>query len=89
VGHSGTGVAHFTSCRNTDRRGGLQILTRFAMVRPMAEDHIEQGELTERFRAFAETVDPAPSRSLPLTLIVGGVVLVLALVAAVVFLLGS
>jgi len=55
----------------------------------MAEDQIEQGELTERFRAFAETVDPAPSRSLPLTLIVGGVVLVLAVVAAVVFLLGS
>ena len=57
------------------------------MVRPMAEEQIEQGELTERFRAFAETVDPAPSRSLPMALIVGGAVLVLALVAALVLLI--
>ena len=57
------------------------------MVRPMAEEQIEQGELTERFRAFAETVDPAPSRSLHLALIVGGTVLVLALVAALVLLM--
>ena len=57
------------------------------MVRPMAEEQIEQGELTERFRAFAEKVDPAPSRSLPLALIVGGAILVLALVAALVLLM--
>ena len=56
------------------------------MVRPMAEEQIEQGELTERFRAFAETVDPEPSRSLPMALIVGGAALVLALVAAIVLL---
>ena len=52
------------------------------MVRPMADDQIEQGELTERFRAFAETVDPGPSRSLPVALIVVGAVVVLALVVA-------
>jgi hypothetical protein len=59
------------------------------MVRPMAEDQIEHGELTERFRAFAETVDPAPSRSLPLALMAGGAVLVLALLATVVYLLAA
>ena len=57
------------------------------MVRPMADDQIEQGELTERFRAFAETVDPAPSRSLPVALIIVGAVVVLALVVAGAFLL--
>lgn len=53
----------------------------------MADDQTEHGELTERFRAFADSVDPAPSRALPVALIVGAAVLLVALVAAIVLLL--
>ncbi|HLT11053.1 MAG TPA: hypothetical protein VK028_09625 [Micromonosporaceae bacterium] len=53
----------------------------------MADDQTEPGELTERFRAFADSVDPAPSRALPVALIVGAAVLLVALVAAIVLLL--
>lgn len=49
----------------------------------MAEEQIEQGELTERFRAFSEGVDPEPSRALPLALLVGGAVVVVALIGVV------
>lgn len=59
---------------------------RFAIVRPMADNQVEPGELTERFRAFAETVDPAPSRTLPVALMVTGAVVVLALVVTILFL---
>jgi hypothetical protein len=58
------------------------------MVRGMADDQRETGEITERFRAFAETSDPAPSKGLPIALIVGGVVLV-ALVAVAIFALAG
>lgn len=57
------------------------------MVPAMADDQMEQGELTERFRAFAESVDPAPSRTLPVALIATGAVLVVALVATIVLLM--
>jgi len=57
------------------------------MVPAMADDQTEPGELTERFRAFADSVDPAPSRALPVALIVGAAVLLVALVAAIVLLL--
>ena len=44
----------------------------------MADEQAEPtGELTERFRAFAETVDPAPSRTMPLGLIAAGAVVLL------------
>jgi hypothetical protein len=33
------------------------------------EEQVETGEVTERFRAFSQTVDPEPSKALPMTLI--------------------
>jgi hypothetical protein len=54
------------------------------MVRGMADDQRETGEITERFRAFAETSDPAPSKGLPIALIVGAAVLVALLAVAIV-----
>jgi hypothetical protein len=51
------------------------------MVPGMADEQAEAGELTERFRAFAETVDPKPSNALPMGLIVAaGAVLVAVIV---------
>jgi hypothetical protein len=48
----------------------------------MSEDHMEQGELTERFRTFAQSVDPEPKRTARKALLVGGaIVVLLALVA--------
>jgi hypothetical protein len=46
-------------------------------------DELEQGELTGRFQAFQQSVDPAPSRALPAGLIAFGVLVVLGLIAAV------
>jgi hypothetical protein len=65
-----------------------QMSTRFAIVRGMADDQSEPGEITERFRAFAETTDPAPSKGLPIALIAGAVVIVVLLIIAI-FALGS
>jgi hypothetical protein len=45
----------------------------------MSEEQIEPGELTERFRAFSESVDPQP-RALPVPLIIGVAVAVAVLV---------
>ena len=59
------------------------------MVRGMSDEQIEPGELTERFRAFAQSADPAPSRALPVAFIAAGVVAVLALAAAVWLLLAA
>ncbi len=42
------------------------------MVRDMSDEQIEHGELTERFRAFQQSVDPEPTRAMPVALIVGG-----------------
>jgi hypothetical protein len=65
----------------------MRTLTWFARVPGMADEHAEPtGELTERFRAFAETTDPAPNRALPLGLIAAGAV-VLLLVMVVVWIL--
>jgi hypothetical protein len=55
----------------------------------MADEQIEQGELTERFRAFSESVDPEPSRALPVTLLVVGAVAVVAVIAVVWLLLSQ
>jgi preprotein translocase subunit SecF len=57
------------------------------MVRGMADEQAEPGEVTERFRAFAETVDPEPSKALHAGLIAmaGAMVLVLIVVVWVLF----
>jgi len=53
----------------------------------MTDEQVESGELTERFRAFQQTVDPEPSKALPMTLIALAVVGVAVLVVtmAVIF----
>ncbi len=56
----------------------------FAIVRHMSDDQMDPGEITDRFRAFAETSDPAPSKGLPIALIVGAVVLVALVAVAIV-----
>jgi hypothetical protein len=35
----------------------------------MTDEQVEPGELTERFRAFSESVDPEPSKAFPMALI--------------------
>jgi hypothetical protein len=54
------------------------------MVPNMTDDHHEPGEITERFRAFAESSDPAPSRGLPAVLIVGAVVVMVLAALAII-----
>jgi hypothetical protein len=58
-------------------------LTSFAMVPGMADEQAEAGELTERFRAFAEAVDPKPSNALPMGLIVAAGAVVVAVIVVV------
>lgn len=53
------------------------------MVPGMADEQAEPGELTERFRAFAESVDPKPSRALPAGLITTAAVFIVALIVVV------
>jgi len=53
------------------------------MVPGMADEQAEPGELTDRFRAFAESVDPEPSRALPAGLIATVAVVVVALIVVV------
>lgn len=65
------------------------MFTKFAMVRGMSDEQIEPGDLTERFRAFAQSADPAPSRALPVALIVAGVATVLAVVVVIWMLLAT
>ena len=47
----------------------------------------QSGELTERFRAFSETVDPAPSKAFPIALIALAVLGVVVLVVMTVVVL--
>jgi hypothetical protein len=54
------------------------------MVPGMTDEQVEPGELTDRFRAFSETVDPAPSRALPVALIAAAAVAVVVLIAILV-----
>jgi hypothetical protein len=49
----------------------------------MADEQAEPGELTDRFRAFAETVDPEPSRAFPAGLIATAAVFVVAVIVVV------
>jgi hypothetical protein len=56
----------------------------------MPEEQIEPpGELTERFRAFSESVDPEPSRAWPAALLVAGGVVLVVLIAVLWLLLAS
>jgi hypothetical protein len=63
--------------------GRWRPLTVFAMVPGMADEQTEPGELTDRFRAFAETVDPTPSKAFPVGLIAAAGALVVALIVVV------
>ena len=49
----------------------------------MTDEQLEPGELTQRFRVFSESVDPEPSRALPLALLVGLAGALLALITVV------
>lgn len=56
--------------------------TVFAMVPGMSDDKVEPGEMTERFRTFAQSVDPEPRRLTRNALLAGGaIVVVVALIA--------
>lgn len=61
----------------------MRTLTSFAMVPGMADEQTEPGELTERFRAFAEKVDPEPSKALPTGMIIAGAAALAVLIAVV------
>jgi hypothetical protein len=50
----------------------------------MADDQSETGEITERFRAFAEQSDPPPSKRLPIALAGVAIVLVVLLAVAII-----
>jgi hypothetical protein len=56
------------------------------MVPGMADEQREPGELTSRFQAFANTVDPEPGKAAPIGMIALAAVLIIA-VAVVVWLL--
>jgi hypothetical protein len=51
------------------------------------EQQAETGELTERFRAFSRTVDPAPSKAFPMALVALAVlgVAVVVVISVIVF----
>jgi hypothetical protein len=53
----------------------------------MTDEQVESGELTERFRAFSQSVDPEPSKAFPMALIAVAVlgVAILAVTLVVVF----
>jgi hypothetical protein len=53
------------------------------MVPGMADEQAEAGEVTERFRAFAETVDPKPSKALGMGLVVAVGAVLVALIVVV------
>ena len=50
----------------------------------MSDEQTETGDLTERFRAFAQEVDPQPSRTLPVAMMVGVGAAVIIIVATVI-----
>jgi hypothetical protein len=50
----------------------------------MADEQPDTGEITQRFRAFADAPEPAPARGLPIALIAGAVILVAMVVIAIV-----
>ena len=53
----------------------------------MSDEQTETGDLTERFRAFAQEVDPQPSRTLPMAMAIGVAAAALIVIATVVALL--
>jgi hypothetical protein len=50
----------------------------------MSEEQLESGEITERFRAFAQSVDPEPNRTLPIVISVAGAVVLIGIVVLVI-----
>ena len=55
----------------------------------MTDEQLETtGEMTERFRAFSEQVDPEPSRVFPMVLIALGALVVVGLAAMAVVIFG-
>ena len=54
----------------------------------MTDEQVESGELTERFRAFSQSVDPEPSKALPMTLVALAVLGVAVLVVMLVVVFG-
>lgn len=59
------------------------------MVPGMADEQTEPGEVTSRFQAFADGVDPEPSRALPMAMIaITAAVVVVAIVLIAVLLNG-
>ena len=59
------------------------------MVRGMSDEQMEPGELTERFRTFAQSVDPEPSRALSVALIAAGASVLLAVIVIIVWILAA
>jgi len=57
------------------------------MVAGMSDEQMEPGNMTERFRAFAQSVDPEPSRIPLLVLMSAGAVAVLAVIVLILWLL--
>jgi len=56
------------------------------MVAGMSDEQIEPGHLTERFRAFAHSVDPEPSRTPQIVLVAAGAAVLLVAIAIIVWL---
>jgi hypothetical protein len=50
----------------------------------MSDEQAQPGELTERFVAFSQSVDPAPSKALPYALIAIGAAIVVGIVVMLV-----
>jgi hypothetical protein len=61
----------------------MRTSTVFVMVPGMADEQTEPGELTERFRAFAEKVDPEPSKALPAGLIAAASAVLVVLIVVI------
>ena len=55
----------------------------------MSDEQAQPGELTERFVAFSQSVDPAPSKALPYTLIAIVAVVVVAVVVMLALVFGG
>lgn len=64
----------------------LRMVTAFAMVAPMSDQQQEPGEVTDRFRAFAQSDDPQPSKALPFALIAVGAALLVVLITTIIVL---
>jgi hypothetical protein len=55
----------------------------------MSDEQAQPGELTERFVAFSQSVDPAPSKALPYALIAIGAAVLVAVVVMLIVVFGG